>query len=101
MTTTKMTARQRDKLIEAAQSAIEFSVLGTGEFPTDMLRYDHCWPASQGDAASIDTWRERVTAEGKPYAPRVINLRGLTGPTPRRWASFSWTVVKVNGEVVV
>ena len=98
--TTKMTARQRDKLIEAAQNAIEFSVVGTGAFTSDMLRYDCCWPHHEGDSSSIDTWRKLVTDEGKPFAPRVINLRGLKLPTKARWASLGWTVLKVNGEVV-
>lgn len=89
----KLTTRQRDKLIEAAQNAIEFRVSGRGEFPTDMLRYDLCWPASQGDSHSIDTWRDLVTAGGKPFATRTITLKGLKLPTAARWASFGWTVV--------
>jgi hypothetical protein len=33
----KLTNTQKDKLIAAAQNAIHFTVVGTGEFPTDML----------------------------------------------------------------
>ena len=84
----KLTARQQDQLIQAAQYAFEFTVEGSGEFPADMLRYDHCWPASEADSRLL---------ENPIYKPgrtrRVINLRGLTGPTPGRWASFGWTVL--------
>lgn len=76
---TKLTTRQRDKLIEAAQNAVEFTVAGSGEFPHDMLRYDHCWPATQSDASQLNS-----------RFARQITLRGLTGPTAARWFSFGW-----------
>jgi hypothetical protein len=82
MPTTKLTTRQRDKLIEAVQSAIEFAVEGRGDFPADMLRYDHCWPATEAMSRLL----------GQSHN-RVIYLKGLTGPTPARWASFGWKVV--------
>jgi hypothetical protein len=97
MSTTKLTTRQRDKLIEAAQNAIEFTVEGNGRFPTDMLRYDRCWPASEKDSnlisftndlqvfdIGIETYRKN----------RKITLKGLIGPTIARWASFGWAVVE-------
>lgn len=84
--TTKLTARQKDKLIEAAQNAIEFSVQGSGAFPMDMLRYDLCWPATETDANMLGT----VGAFG---TNRTISLKGLKPPTSNRWASFSWRVV--------
>jgi hypothetical protein len=78
------TRKQLDKLIEAAQNAIEFTVDGKGEFPYDMLRYDLCWPASEGDSLGLHA----------TYGiPRIINLKGLKPPTVRRWASFGWTVL--------
>jgi hypothetical protein len=80
--TTKLTTRQRDKLIEAAQNAPVFTVVGSGQFPFDMLRYDHCWP-TWGDQSGLLTHTEQ----------RRITLSGLTGPTPARWASFGWKVV--------
>jgi hypothetical protein len=85
--TTKLTARQRDKLIEAAQNAITFQVEGTWDFPLDMLRYDLCWPASQSDAGLI----AGTTLVGK--AERRITLKGLKLPTEARWVSFGWKVV--------
>jgi hypothetical protein len=84
---TKLTARQKDKLIEAAQTAITFTVEGKNDFPFDMLRYDLCWPASESDSSLISF---SITQPGRE---RTIKLKGLTGPTPRRWASFGWTVV--------
>jgi hypothetical protein len=86
--TTKLTTRQRDKLIEAAQNAIEYEVTGTGDFPADMLRYDLCWPASEADSRSIGAYF------GHHVTPRTIKLKGLKTPTPARWASFGWTVVE-------
>jgi hypothetical protein len=85
---TKLTDRQRDKLIEAAQNAIEFTVEGRGDFPYDMLRYDLCWPASQQDSRFI-------ASTGHPnLQPPKICLKGLKAPTPARWESFGWKVVE-------
>jgi hypothetical protein len=86
MTTKPLTTRQRDKLIEAAQNAIEFTVTGKGQFPIDMLRYDLCWPATGSDSTDI------ANAYRTSGAHR-IDLKGLKTPTPARWASFGWTVV--------
>lgn len=86
--TTKLTQRQKDKLIEAAQNAIEFTVTGRGMFPFDMLRYDLCWPASQGDASII------IGSATHPNRGRHINLKGLKTPTAARWHSFGWKVVE-------
>jgi hypothetical protein len=89
----KLTTRQRDKLIEAAQNAIEFTVESTeGVFPIDMLRYDLCWPATQEDAHRI---HDGTT---QPRTPRNIKLKGLKLPTFARWRSFGWTVLPMEGE---
>lgn len=81
----KMTARQKDKLIEAAQNAIEFQVQGHGTFPMDMLRYDICWPASEWDSGRLP---------GEAGHVRTITLKGLKPPTFARWRSFGWEVVE-------
>jgi hypothetical protein len=81
---TKLTTRQADKLIEAAQNAISFTVDGRGDFPYDMLRYDLCWPASEAMA-------RRLGPDDHP-GERTVILRGLKPPTTARWASFGWTV---------
>jgi len=92
--TTKLTTRQRDKLIEAAQNAIEFTVQSTERtFPIDMLRYDLCWPATSEDATRI---HDEVT---QPRQPRSIKLKGLKLPTFARWHSFGWEVVLIGTEV--
>jgi hypothetical protein len=85
------TTRQRDKLIEAAQQSYTFEVVGSGEFPVDMLRYDLCWPSSEQDSG--------LTAEAagdhvRFKRTRYITLRGLKTPTVARWASFGWTVTE-------
>jgi hypothetical protein len=76
------TAKQRDRLIQAAQEALTFAVEGEGDFPIDMLRYDKCWPATERDSHVI-AYKNR----------RTVELRSLTGSTDRRWASFGWRVV--------
>jgi hypothetical protein len=87
----KLTARQRDKLLESAQNAITFTVEGSGNFPVDMLRYDICWPATEGDSHQV------ATPEGVSEASRtsrVVTLKGLKAPTLARWRSFGWMVVE-------
>lgn len=38
----------------AGEKLYSFTVEGRGLFPTDMLRYDHCWPhAEQSDSPEI------------------------------------------------
>jgi hypothetical protein len=88
----KPTTRQRDKLIEAAQNAIEFEVFGKGDFPFDMLRYDLCWPASETDSLHIPL---APTPQARQET-RSFNLRGLKLPTVARWASYGWTVVEAS-----
>ncbi len=70
-----------------------FTVEGSGRFPTDMLRYDACWPAHENEARSL--------ADGSDdQGRRTITLRraavNMSGPTKRRWESFGWTVTNVE-----
>lgn len=90
----KLTTRQKDKLIEAAQNAIEFTVEGKGEFPLDMLRYDRCWPATGSDANRIDTSLVPGVAPS-----RQVGLCGLIVPHIKRWQSFGWRVVESTAGV--
>jgi hypothetical protein len=85
-----MTQRQKDKLIEAAQNAIPFTVEGRGVFPFDMLRYDLCWPASESESNRLDLYSLPQDA----ISQRRIHLRGLKPPTAARWRSFGWEVVE-------
>jgi hypothetical protein len=88
--TTKLTARQQDKLIEAAQNAIAFEVFGRGDFPFDMLRYDCCWPATQADSSQL----ELAPTPQARQEMRSINLKGLKVPTAARWKSWGWEVAQ-------
>lgn len=71
-------------------------VEGEGHFPVDMLRYDHCWPASSDDAVSVGSYAmERKTV-------MVTNIHYVHGNTRKiecseaftvdRWRSFGWHV---------
>ena len=65
-----------------------FTVVGSGEFPIDMLRYDGCWPYEREDAAKIEaSFRE----PGLPGVRTVVlQTTNRHGPTYRRWESFTW-----------
>lgn len=66
---------------------VDFTVVGTGRFPIDMLRYDGAWPATGEAAGSIE-------ASFEPGArKRQIKLRAINAPTEARWASFGWSVI--------
>ena len=65
-----------------------FTVEGSSRFPFDMLRYDRCWPATEGE--SITLAQQAADNTGK----RIIGLMSTTKPpTEGRWASFGWKVV--------
>lgn len=70
-----------------------FTVMGkAGTFPTDMLRYDCCFPANQD--ASLFGKSFNPDANGlicvalKRYVSRKDQM-----PTSERWASFGWKVL--------
>jgi hypothetical protein len=65
----------------------EFTVEGSGEFPFDMLRYDSCWPKSEGH----DSGQLSHHAHGKRRVVLVTCYEGA--PTPGRWESFNWCYV--------
>jgi hypothetical protein len=74
--------------------AIKFVVKGAGRFPTDMLRYDRCCPATETDSSCITEHSSRAQ-------PRRVNLvrfsqAGKSGPCMRRWESFGWKVTSVT-----
>lgn len=71
-----------------------FVVEGTGRFPYDMLRYDHCWPYDSTDAFHM---------EYKPSDRSVRRIRLQTygdrfsvRPTTKRWESFTWRVIEAR-----
>jgi len=63
-----------------------FSVMGKGNFPTDMLRYDCCWPARSDDAVAM-----QLPVELAPRREiREVRMNSYQHPTEARWASFLW-----------
>jgi hypothetical protein len=71
----------------------EFTVSGTGAFPTDMLRYDACYPTDETNIL-IAPYRENSEYYREK---RSVNLRASYPPTIDRWKSFGWSVSNVNG----
>ncbi len=68
---------------------VEFQVRGAGQFPFDMLRYDHAFPESERDSALL---------AGSPDAPqRTVTLLAIVNgrdvPSVERWGTFLWHVV--------
>lgn len=73
-----------------------FVVEGTGTFPYDMLRYDHCWPALEIESTLLDS-NQLFRDENWFKTPRRIKLARETEskvnlPTVARWQSFGWKV---------
>lgn len=66
-----------------------FTVEGSGEFPYDMLRYDHCWPFSEAlDSPALKAHR---------YDRRrvVLATNSPSAPTAGRWKSFGWLLLDI------
>lgn len=83
------------------QECKQFVVVGRGEFPWDMLRYDNCWPYGGEDAAKLtmihqDYSDDDLVKEFKTK-DRSIKLSSFHPPTPGRWSSFGW-VCSLPGE---
>lgn len=81
-----------------AMYAFTFAVVGKCLFPTDMLRYDQCYPSDTESAVAIGvSWDMSVKPDGGQW---IVNLRALSSnkhwtPTVDRWKSFSWNVQNV------
>lgn len=73
----------------------EFAVVGSGKFPTDMLRRDMCHPVDESEANSINADYD---------APRrIVRLRTWSHnkfwrPTYDRWLSMGWSVVTAGDD---
>ena len=67
-------------------------------FPVDMLRSDHCYPASENDSAMIAFCMDRrqyLRRKGKGSDFGICLCRYAHKqwvPTNGRWESFGWTV---------
>lgn len=64
-----------------------YDVRGRGTFPTDMLRYDCCWPCTEAGALYI------IVSVHYPEES-LIRIVSYKPPTIARWKSFGWTVLK-------
>jgi len=78
-------------------------VIGSGEFPIDMLRRDNCVPSWEGCANLIQADRH---ASADSNEPRIIELRMMLRdkshkPTFGRWNSFGWIVLEFDGKEVI
>lgn len=67
-----------------------FTVEGNGRFPFDMLRYDCCYPYSEGQDSS-----QLAGYPGERLGRRrvVLATRNRNAPTIGRWESFGWRVI--------
>jgi hypothetical protein len=74
-----------------------FQVRGSGRFPIDMLRYDHCFPAAEEESPKIAA---AVYGSPKPWEVRLKRYIELSAqrPTGDRWRSFSAEVVEESIE---
>ena len=72
----------------------EFQVRGTLAFPLDMLRYDECFPAVEGEMYEI---ANSLISSGSdtPLTIKLVHYdqRAKWEPTVARWQSFGWWVV--------
>lgn len=77
------------------EDPVRFIVRGRGVFPADMLRHDRCYPVD-GDINAVTNC---LLAMGSEYEVTLVapNRRSITAA---RWASFGWTVTRIDGEVL-
>jgi hypothetical protein len=66
-----------------------FTVSGKGSFPVDMLRYDDCAFASDGDRDAAEV---EVDGDVEIVVDMVIENAGGRKPSVARWQSFGWSV---------
>ena len=64
-----------------------YKVTGTGDFPIDMLRYDHAYPATSEAVSAMGSSRLEDRSQ-----QRTVDLCSYRWPTPDRWRSFGWLV---------
>lgn len=76
----------------------QFTVEGQGPFPIDMLRYDQCWPKSEGEDTGVieQSIRSRPPRQapqgGWPPYRVTLETDSESAPTYGRWESFGWKV---------
>ena len=68
-----------------------FAVRGSGQFPYDMLRYDHAWPAWEEESGYLaQDW----AADAREVCLRMASSHDK-GPNVDRWRSFGWAVTYI------
>ena len=74
--------------------ATTFTVVGRGRFPTDMLRYDACFPVGGGSASNIADCDSNTMMEDRrvTLCRYTASKRDSGNVTERRWESFGWRV---------
>jgi hypothetical protein len=80
----------------------EFEVIGRGNFPQDMLRYDSCYPQRSEDASNMALADDREYGfcyqkehgEAPTFGIRLVHRDDTKNwqPTEGRWRSFGWRV---------
>ena len=77
------------------ETALQFTVLGRGGFPMDMLRYDGCYPKSEKDTVTMqsDGLREVMLHKTLNWGPGNWGHPKVWSPTVGRWNSFGWAVL--------
>lgn len=67
-----------------------FTVRMTGYRPPfDMMRYDHCWPATEAESVKLNCMMD---GDGKPVEV-TFATDNPSAPTDGRWASFGCRVL--------
>jgi hypothetical protein len=84
---TNLKARGIHKAVKAGEPE-RYIVRGALSFPIDMLRYDSCWPASEGDSTIIHS---TIAYENKGAVEVTVFARAPL--TVGRWESFGWSVL--------
>jgi hypothetical protein len=79
-------------------------VQGSGEFPHDMLRYDHCWPESESQTPLLSS-DPRLYPESHYRERRQILIERFIEsakerPASGRWRSFGWEVLEDTVETI-
>jgi hypothetical protein len=72
---------------ETKRFTFRFAVVGSGQFPIDMLRRDGCFPETESDSSVLQDRDRRtvVLIAHHQYKTWV--------PTFDRWRSFGWSVM--------
>jgi hypothetical protein len=88
------------KMNKTKVTATQFTVIGRGEFPLDMLRYDGCYPQCETDTAIMRKDGSREVTLHKTFnwygaddVAGVVAELASWSPTVGRWNSFGWAVL--------